>query len=200
MTCGGDEFARTQNGNNNPYKLDSIGMWQNYGMIATPAPNALPTGGSGAYHDNYGRDNGPSGKNGLFLFVHKLIGLRKRHPCLRQDKFADLVMDSGNDVTFCFRSRNGVGEVADWETRIHWRIDGSAVGDTDFLLCVNMDPKSADFAMPAAAAGKSWRRILDTASWAEAHGNHWTLAEADVISDGYWVHGYSLAIFQETPA
>jgi len=40
--AGGDEFARTQNGNNNPYKIDSIGMWLNFDMIATRA-HSIPT-------------------------------------------------------------------------------------------------------------------------------------------------------------
>ncbi len=197
MTCGGDEFARTQNGNNNPYKLDSIGMWLNYGMIATPAPDAVPTGGSGSYHDNYGRDGGSTGKNGLFLFVRYVIGLRKRHPCLRQDKFADLVMGSGNDVTFDFRDASGIGNVRDGDSRIRWCIDGSGVGDSNFLLCVNLDPQGAEFTLPAASPGKSWRRIIDTASWAEAQGNFWTAAGADTVLDRYWTHPYSLAVLQE---
>jgi glycogen operon protein len=86
-------FARTQNGNNSPYKIDSIGIWQNFGMIGTPSPTAIPTGGSGAYHDNYGTDSSPTGKNGLFLFIKFLLQLRKLHPCLRQARFGDLVMD-----------------------------------------------------------------------------------------------------------
>ncbi|HKP94353.1 MAG TPA: isoamylase [Fibrobacteria bacterium] len=198
MTCAGDEFARTQNGNNNPYKLDSIGMWLNYGMIATPAPNLLPTGGTGSYHDNYGRDAGTSGKNGLFLFAHFVIGLRKAHPCLRQDRFADFRMDSGNDVTHWFKGRDGEANVEDGDGRIHWRIDGSAVGDTDFLLCVNMHHEGAEFPIPAPHAGKTWRRILDTAAWAEAQGNFWAPDKAEAVAGGYFVHPRALAVLQET--
>ena len=198
MTCAGDEFARTQNGNNNPYKLDSIGMWQNYGMIGTPAPTALPTGGSGAYHDNYGRDANPSGRNGLFLFARFVIGLRKAHPCLRQDRFADFVMDAGNDVTFCFRAPDGQGNVEDGSGRIHWRIDGSAVGDSDFLICVNMEPEGAGFRIPLPEPGKKWRRLIDTAAWAEAEGNFWPPGKAEIIADAYWVHPRSLIVLQES--
>ncbi|MDB5050820.1 MAG: glycogen debranching enzyme [Fibrobacteres bacterium] len=198
MTCAGDEFARTQNGNNNPYKLDSIGMWQNYGMIATPAPNALPTGGTGFYHDNYGRDGGVSGKNGLFLFARYVIGLRKTHHGLRQDKFADFKMDAGNDVTFFFRGPDGAANVEDGNGRVHWRIDGSAVGDTDFLILANMHSEGADFSIPAPEPGKSWRRLIDTAAWAEALGNFWPADKAEAVSGRYWVHPNALVVLQET--
>ncbi|MDB5105520.1 MAG: isoamylase precursor [Fibrobacteres bacterium] len=198
MTCGGDEFARTQNGNNNPYKLDSIGIWQNYGMIATPAPTALPTGGTGSYHDNYGRDGGGTGKNGFFLFTRNLIALRNAHPCLRLDRFADFRMDSGNDVTYWFKSADGNADVRDGDSRIHWRIDGSGIGDTDFLLCVNMDGEGTEFPIPAAQAGKRWLRIIDTAAWAEADGNFWPAERAGTISDRYWAHPRSVVVLQET--
>jgi isoamylase len=35
MVCSGDEFGRTQNGNNNPYNLNTIGMWNNWAAAAT---------------------------------------------------------------------------------------------------------------------------------------------------------------------
>jgi isoamylase len=197
MTCGGDEFARTQNGNNNPYKLDSIGMWHNYGMIGTAAPTRLPTGGTGAYHDNYGFDAGPTGKNGLFLFTRFVIGLRKAHPCLRLDRFGDFAMDAGDDVTYWFKGPDGNTDIADGNQPIHWRIDGSGIGDTDFLLLVNMGPEMAEFPVPAPSAGKHWIRIIDTASWAETQGNFWTPAQADTITGNYRVHPRSIAVFQE---
>ena len=33
MFVAGDEFGRTQNGNNNPWEIDSVAMWNNYAMI-----------------------------------------------------------------------------------------------------------------------------------------------------------------------
>jgi isoamylase len=198
MTCAGDEFARTQNGNNNPYKIDSLAMWQNYAMIATPAPTSIPTAGTGFYHDNYGRDGGRTGKNGLFLFTHFVIGLRKAHPSLRVDRFGDLNMEAGNDVTYCFRSPDGQGEALDGDPRIHWRIDGSGIGDSDFLLFVNQSHEGAAFTVPPAAAGKRWLRLIDTASWAEADGNFWPAERAEAIRDGYWVHPRSVVVLRET--
>lgn len=197
MTCAGDEFGRTQNGNNNPYKLDSIGIWQNYAMIATPAPNAVFTGGSGVYHDNYGRDAGVTGKNGLFLFVQYIIGLRKSHSCLRTDKFGDLELDKGGDVTFLFKAPDGVSNLKDGENLIHWHIDGSGIGDSDFLILINMHSENAEFLLPPASNGKKWLRLVDTAEWAEVNGNFWPIDSANSIEKTYGVHAQSLVVLIE---
>jgi glycogen operon protein len=197
LTVGGDEFGRTQNGNNNPYKIDSIAMWQNYAMIGTTAPTAVATEGSGAYHDNYGDDGHPSGKNGLFQFLRFLLGMRKAHPCLRQDRFGDFSLDHGDDVTYWFKREDGFSDLREGDRAVHWRIDGSAIGDLDFLLCVNMRHLEADFALPPARPGKSWRRIVDTAAWAESHGNFWQLSEAESIGDSYRVDPYSILVLVE---
>lgn len=198
MVLGGDEFGRTQNGNNNPYKIDSIAMWQNYDMIATPAPNAVLTGGSGSYHDNYGRDGSPTGANGLFLYQKFLVGLRRAHPCLRQDRFADFDLDSGNDVTYWFKKPDGLSDLGDGDRCLHWRLDGSAIGDVDFLACLNMESHGVDFAIPPSRAGRQWRRLVDTATWAEAHGNFWSDGEMDAVEGAYGVHPWSLAVFVES--
>jgi isoamylase len=197
MTLGGDEFGRTQNGNNNPYKIDSIGVWQNFDMIATPAPNAVPTGGSGAYHDNYGRDANRSGKNGLFLFTRFLLQLRQAHACLRQARYADLKLDEGGDVTYWFKGEDGWSDLAPHARSLQWRINGTAIGDADFLLCVNMWHYGVSFAIPAAHPGRRWRRIIDTAAWAEADGNCWSVNEAAVIDSDYSVHPYSVVVLFE---
>ncbi len=197
MTLGGDEFARTQNGNNNPYKIDSIGVWQNFDMIATAAPTTVSTGGSGSYHDNYGRDANPTGKNGLFLFTAFLLRLRQAHPCLRQAHFGDFVLDQGNDVTYWFKSQDGVSDLDAGARCLHWRIDGSAIGDDDFLLCVNMGNQGVFFSVPASQPGRHWRRLIDTAPWAEVYGNFWNAEKADVMESGYWVNPYSVVLLVE---
>jgi glycogen operon protein len=197
MTCGGDEFARTQNGNNNPYKLDSIGIWQNYAMIATPAPNAVFPGGPGMYHDNYGRDAGTTGKNGLFLFLYNLIRLRKSHASLRQNKFADLQLNQGGDVTFLFKTENGLGDLQGHENRIFWHIDGSGIGCEDFLVLINMHHAGIEFTIPPPGAGKKWIRLIDTATWAEPSGNFWLSEKADVMGKKYIVNSRSVVVFKE---
>jgi glycogen operon protein len=197
MTLGGDEFARTQNGNNNPYKIDSIGMWLNFDMIATASPTSIPTGGSGAYHDNYGRDLNPTGRNGLFLFTRFLLQLRKAHPCLRQARFGDLVMDGGGDVTYWFKNENGVSDCDSGARCLHWRINGGEIGDNDILLFVNMWQEGVLFAVPKPHSARRWTRIIDTAPWAEALGNFWEVGKADMVDSNYWVNPQSVVVLLE---
>jgi glycogen operon protein len=197
MIVSGDEFGRTQNGNNNPYKIDSVAMWNNWQMLATTRPNAVPTGGSGAYHDNYGDDGHPGGVNGLFQFVRYLTALRRSCDSLRVTRFGDLVLDSGDDVTYWFTREDGMTGVCEGDCRMHWRIDGSAIGERDLLLCINMHAWPADFVMPRPEAGRCWRRLIDTAEWAEPEGNCWALEHAAAIETHYVVHPYAVAVFQE---
>ena len=42
MIVSGDEYGRTQNGNNNPWNIDTIGLWNNWAMAGTNAPTSLP--------------------------------------------------------------------------------------------------------------------------------------------------------------
>ena len=56
MSLYGDEFGRTQNGNNNMYNVDSDASWNNYAMINTDSPNKVSIPG-GSYHDNFGTDS-----------------------------------------------------------------------------------------------------------------------------------------------
>jgi glycogen operon protein len=197
MLVSGDEFARTQNGNNNPYKIDSIGVWNNYAAIATSRPNEIPTGGSGAYHDNYGDDHHPSGGNGLFRFTQFLTRLRRSSASLRVDRFADFALDSGSDVTYWFRREDGTSDPREGDRCVHWHIDGSAVGDYDLLICLNMAATDVTFTLPPPEGGRQWRRLIDTATWAEPHGNCWAVETADIMSTSYGVHGFSVAVFQE---
>jgi glycogen operon protein len=197
MMLSGDELARTQNGNNNPYKIDSVAMWNNYDMIATSAPTSVPTGGSGTYHDNYGDDGHGEGRNGLFLFLKFLIELRKAHGSLRAGRYGDLVLDAGEDVTHLFTGADGHAGLRDGDRCVHWRIDGSAVGEHDILLCVNMHHEPVEFALPAPHEGRDWVRSIDTATWAEPFGNCWPDARAERMGRQYVVRPYAIAVFEE---
>jgi glycogen operon protein len=199
MIRGGDEFAQTLNGNNNPYKIDSVATWHNFDMIATNAPTSVPTGGPGAYHDNYGVDRNPTGKNGLFLFFQQLLELRKRHSSLRQDKFADFEMDAGDDVTYLYKKEDGVSDLQGWERCVSLRINGSEVGDADFALLINMSPSELSFSLPSAGSGAPWQRLIDTAAWAESSGNWFERRESALFASGaqYGVHGWAIAVFRQ---
>lgn len=204
LLVGGDEFARTQNGNNNPYKLDNAAMWSNYRMIATHAPTRVPVQDgampAAAYHDNYGEDRGRGPTSAHFAFVRYLAAARAAHACLRQDKYADPILDQGKDVTYLFKREDGRSDLQGWERCVHLHVDGSQVGDADFLVLVNMHGDGVDFAVPAAAAGRSWRRIVDTAAWAEPDGNCWDPGSAARIDGSYGVNARSVVVLQECRA
>lgn len=63
MILMGDEFGRTQFGNNNAYCIDSPLTWVDWSLLSSA-------------HD-------------LFAFVSALIEFRHRHPCLRTNSFED---------------------------------------------------------------------------------------------------------------
>ena len=185
MAVWGDEFARTQNGNNNPYNIDSVATWSNYEMIATDSPHRVATGGEGAYHDNFGTDTQVDGKNALFLFVRQLLQLRKNHSTLRQNDYR---------VSYNFtKADGGMLEGHDRAVRIH--IDGSSVGDSDFAVMINTWTDKVDFQVPAADSGKRWHRVIDNADWAEQYGNFWADDPA-AVNDIYTVQPWAVVVLE----
>jgi isoamylase len=189
MIVAGDELARTQNGNNNPYNVDAPGNWNNYQMIATDSPHQVSTGAAGeAYHNNFATDARADGKNALFQFARQLIGLRRSARALRQGDYAMPIFFARNDGSGGFNSQ------VDRAVRIH--LDGSQVGDADYLLYVNNWTGFVRFTPPAPDAGKRWVRRIDTAAWAESNDNFWTDAEATTVTGGYDAHPWSIVVLK----
>ncbi len=189
MIVAGDELARTQNGNNNPYNIDSVATWNNYDTIRSDSPHRVSTGAAGeGYHDNFGTDTRPDGRNAAFDFMRHVIGLRRGSPALRQGDYLMPITFAKSD------GAPGFDSGSDRAVRIH--LDGSAVGDRDYVLFVNMWTSSLDFRTPPVDAGRSWVRIVDTAAWAEPEGNVWTEASAPVIDGTYGVHPWSIVVLK----
>jgi isoamylase len=61
MFCAGDEFMRTQNGNNNPYNQDNETTWVDWDLLKK--------------------------NQGMFRFFQKMIEFRKAHPSLGRSRF-----------------------------------------------------------------------------------------------------------------
>ena len=191
MIVWGDEFNRTQNGNNNPYNIDSVCGWSNYKMINTDSPHEVPTGSIGmAYHNNFGTFDNKANVNGNFKFMNYMLKLRAKEPALNQTSYN--IEDGGIvDYTYSSPSNYATGDVM-----IH--IDGSAVsGGSDYLLMMNMTGGKADFTVPAASSGKEWVRIVDTQYYFEKDFNCWEDNNAEVISDAYGVSSWSVVILKE---
>ena len=183
MLVYGDELSRTQNGNNNPYDVDSVATWNNYDMIASDDPQSLPTGYATSYDDNLGADANRDGRNAFFLFLRSVLAMRAAHPALRQGDYAMPIAFARPDGSAGFDShRDLAGRVL---------LSGSAVGDVDFLVLSNMGWTDQTFTLPA---GPRWARLVDTAAWAEPAGNAWDERAATTIAGNYFVHARSLVV------
>ena len=144
MLLGGDEFLRTQKGNNNAYCQDNALAWFDWGEAE---------------------------RNGDFLqFVQKAVAFLKRHPILQRRKFflgRDLNANGVPDLAWF----NENGTTPDWndpELRtICLQLDGGEAqpgrkGDYLLYFILNADPTVRSVQLPALSSGKKWRRVIDT--------------------------------------
>lgn len=149
MFNGGDEFLRTQQGNNNAYNLDSVGNWMNYTWTT---------------------------EQGWFNnFAKGLIAFRKAHPALRPTNFYSSVDNNGNvmEQLRWFTPAGTVPDAAYFNNAnnhaIAYRVDGTEFGDSASAIYVAYNGWSGDvnFTLPWPGAGKNWYRVTDTSNWGE---------------------------------
>jgi isoamylase len=191
MILAGDEFLRTQQGNNNAWCQDNDISWVDWSLTE---------------------------KNADFLrFTREMIALRKRHPVFRRRRFfqgqlgtmaAALPTPSTQDRTrepnlpdlkeipaeakssprSAKSSRKTTMPLAD----IHWHglepfapdfgarsqhiaytLDGRFNGhdgdadyksDNDFFIAFNVSPTALNFTVPPSPTGRKWRKLVDTAA------------------------------------
>lgn len=197
MVVAGDEFGRTQNGNNNPWALDSLAMLNNYDMIPTPTPHLVDVGAGVAakYHDNFGRYDNQDGVNGLFRYVRFLTHLRQRHESLQQTTWGDLIPDN-QDVSYLFHTPSGLGYPEEGDRAVSICINNP--GD-DFWVMVNMADVPIEFVVPPPAEGNVRRRLIDTASWAEPAHNFWDEGTGMIMEETTTVEPWSIIVWQELP-
>ncbi len=201
MVTSGDEFARTQNGNNNPYNLNTIGMWNNWAAAATPAPTAVPVDPANPgvhYRDAFGRAASPEGVNPQLVFAAYLARLRRDHPGLRQTTYGDVVL-GGHDVSYLFLTPTEAHSPGPGERALRLWIDAAGVGAPSLLVLVNMTTDAVTFAVPDGSETTAWRRIIDTATAFEPHANCWPLASGDVIAGSYAAAPWSVVVLAEGP-
>ncbi len=171
MIVWGDEFSRTQNGNNNPYNIDSVATWNNYNMINTKSPQAVATGGSGSYTNKFGTFDNTAGVNGNFVFMKRMLEMHS-DPAFTQASYTTPVLTYQNG-----------GDSSDFT--FGYKIAGSAVsGGHDFYFFSNMTSGEVSVTIPAPASGTHWVRICDTGSWAEPYMNSWD--PYDTEASGYY--------------
>ena len=198
MIVYGDEFGRTQNGNNNPYNIDSVATWNNYAMIATNSPHAVSTGSDGkaecgTYTDKFGKFANTESKNGNFDFARFVMNERLNNESLRQI--------TGVDAPIEWYSTAGVKGWEDSGCKKAVMINGSGAknGGTYYMM-INMTGYDASFTIPAPSSGKEWTRIVDTGSWAETNCNYWEETDTSYRRDSsstYSVGPYTVTILKQ---
>ncbi len=192
MIVWGDEFGRTQNGNNNPYNIDSVATWNNYSMINTKGPHKVSTGGGGSYVDKFGDFSNTEDKNGNFVFMKRMLDMHgdEAFRQLSHTAATTTYISSGDERAFGYAT------------------DGSSFsGGHKFIMFTNQTSGEKPFTVPAPASGKKWVRICDTGAWAEQYFNSWKPYDSDAAgyyalstSTSYGVGAYATVIFQQIDA
>jgi len=133
LLLGGDEWMRTQLGNNNAYS-----NW---------ADNAYNWFDWGAWQPNNER-------NRMHDFVRKLIAFRRTH------EYAFAPTDYGQSAPYDWENASGAAQSGDdWNTRhlaMHYN-DSSAGPQLDILI--NLETSPVTFTLPQ---GVAWTRVVDT--------------------------------------
>ncbi|NLU65852.1 glycogen debranching protein GlgX [Streptomyces sp. HNM0574] len=160
MLSHGDEFARTQHGNNNAYCQDSELTWVHW-----PETGA----GTDARADEQ-----------MCAFVREMVWLRRDHPVFRRRRFfhgrpVEGTRDELSDIGW-FTHEGEVMTQQDWQAA-HAKsltvfLNGSAISepgphgeritDDSFLLLFNAHHAPLDFVAPV-DHGTQWHVVLDTA-------------------------------------
>ncbi len=150
MFVAGDEFHRTQQGNNNAYCQDDEISWVDWSL-------------AGAHKDTID-------------FVRSLNSLRNRYPVLRRNRFLTGAYNEElgvKDVTWIHPSGQEMNDET-WKDAglrtIGMLIDGRAQAtgvrergsDATLLLVFNGHHESVKFTMPAAVDGEKWQVQVDT--------------------------------------
>ncbi|MBI4573620.1 MAG: glycogen debranching enzyme GlgX, partial [candidate division NC10 bacterium] len=143
MILGGDEFFRTQRGNNNAYCQDNEISWFDWREV-----------------DRH-RD--------VLAFFRKAIGLTRRFPVLQCRKFLTGRDSNGNGIPDIQWFGRNLDEPAwnDPELRtLCYLLDGGegpgGRGDYFLFIILNADFRLQAVRLPALPGGRPWRRIIDT--------------------------------------
>lgn len=154
MICGGDEVARTQQGNNNAYCQDNEISWTNWHL--------------------------DKGRKELLAFVSKLIHLRLDHPVLHRRRFFT-GREPGDDSNTIpqvewFDHTGSIMDMDGWQNthafsmmiylngsdipEVDWY--GNRMVDNDFILIFNAHYEPIMFTLPDERYGRKWQLVVDT--------------------------------------
>ncbi len=142
MILGGDEFLRTQNGNNNAYCQDNPLSWFDWNRVKQ--------------------------NEDMVVFFRKVIALTRKYTTLQSRIFLTGVDRDGNgipDISW-FGTDGQAPQWGNSEARtLSYRLDGaeekSAAGDYQLFIIFNADYRAQGVDLPV-LQGKRWYRVIDT--------------------------------------
>jgi isoamylase len=151
MLTGGDEFGRTQHGNNNAYGQDNELSWFRWDEV----------------------------DDELLDFTRSLIALRTEHPVFRRRRWFQgrpLRGEAIDDIAWLTPDGDEMGD-EDWEASYARALQvflnghgiaspdarGQTIVDDSFLVLFNASDVKLDFTLPPESFGSSWRVEVDTA-------------------------------------
>ncbi len=184
MLWAGDEFARTQRGNNNSYCQDNEIGWVDWRRARE-------------YSE-------------LLEFTRGLIAFRAAHPVFRRTRFfegRDFSLDQIKDITWLKpdgREMRGEDWATGWAQCVGVQLDGRDLPDLDdrgapladsvFLLLLNAFHESVEFRMPPPHSGGAWHSRFDTSrGWVGPSG---ASPAALAPSAPYSLSGRAMALFE----
>jgi len=152
MLCGGDEFSRSQRGNNNAYCQDNELTWYDWAL--------------------------DSSRMRLMEFTRKLVKLRRTHANLHRRKFfQDRTIRNSveRDVAWYGADGHEMTEAewtAEWTRSMGLMLNGKTLQvsdengdpmqDDSFLILVNAFHEGVEFTLPPAPNGSPWSQVMDT--------------------------------------
>jgi glycogen operon protein len=152
MIAGGDEFSRSQRGNNNGYCQDNELTWYDWKLDESRVR--------------------------LMEFTRKLVKLRRTHPNLHRRKFfQDRTIRNSvvRDIAWYGADGNEMPEsawTAEWTRSLALMLNGKTLQTSDeegnplkddsFLILVNASHEGVEFTLPAVPNGSPWRQVMDT--------------------------------------
>jgi len=156
MILAGDEFGRTQYGNNNAYCQDNEVSWIDWTFL---------------------HDHGHDGRE-LHAFIRRLIALRRAHPVLRRPRFLhgrEVSARGLRDIVW-LRPDGRERTEADWrdpqnrtfglllsgDAGVYLGPDGAPETDAVLLILANAHAEAVTAQLPAIADAERWRCLLDT--------------------------------------
>ncbi|MFZ5482546.1 MAG: alpha-amylase family glycosyl hydrolase [Myxococcota bacterium] len=181
MILGGDEWLRTQYGNNNAYSTAADNEWNWF---------------------RWGEWQAQDERWRMFDFVSKMTRFRLDHA------YALSPLEWGAGMPLAWKDATNSGD-PDWSSRhlmMHYYDDDGTWEEPELAILINMERSDVTFTLPS---GRTWGRVVDTQEYFDGEtylseagidtrvtGNYWT--EPTVISDGvYTVPGSTIVILEE---